>query len=120
MGLLHIARGTQGWQSPEQFLKFPLTSATDVFNLGYVFFFLLTKGKHPFDECDENMLRTVSSRSKVNISSFSLLGNFPEAKDLLYKLLKFEADDRYNYTLVKFDIFICLCVLLYMYTNTGN
>ncbi|XP_076945041.1 serine/threonine-protein kinase/endoribonuclease IRE1a-like [Bidens hawaiensis] len=75
--------GTPGWRTPEQILNLPQTPAMDVFNLGCVLFFLLTRGKHPFGESENN----VAGDKIVNLS---LVEHIPEAMDLISRLLKFE------------------------------
>ncbi|XP_076941747.1 serine/threonine-protein kinase/endoribonuclease IRE1a-like isoform X2 [Bidens hawaiensis] len=78
------ATGTPGWRTPEQILDLPQTQAMDVFNLGCVFFFLLTQGKHPFGESSENNV------ADNNIVNLYLVERIPEAKDLISRLLEFE------------------------------
>ena len=40
--------GTEGWQSPEVMMDEGATTASDVFSLGLLFFFVLTEGDHAF------------------------------------------------------------------------
>ena len=40
--------GTEGWQSPEVMVDEGATTASDIFSLGLLFFFVLTEGKHAF------------------------------------------------------------------------
>ena len=42
--------GTEGWQSPEAMSNEGASSASDVFTLGLIFFFVLTGGLHPFGD----------------------------------------------------------------------
>jgi len=42
--------GTEGWQSPETIVGEGATTASDVFSLALIFFFVLTGGGHPFGE----------------------------------------------------------------------
>lgn len=57
-------RGTEGWSAPELWNKkegVERTVAVDVFSLGCIFFYVLTRGKHPFgsisdmEECQLNI-----------------------------------------------------------------
>ena len=42
--------GTEGWQSPEVIVGDGATTASDIFSLGLIFYFVLTRGHHPFGE----------------------------------------------------------------------
>ena len=42
--------GTVGWQAPELYSGGRISKAVDMFSLGCIFYFVLTKGKHPFGE----------------------------------------------------------------------
>ena len=42
--------GTEGWQSPEAINNEGASSASDVFTLGLILFFVLTGGRHPFGD----------------------------------------------------------------------
>ena len=52
--------GTEGWQSPETIVGEGATTASDIFSLGLVFFFVLTGGGHPFGEDARKRSRAMS------------------------------------------------------------
>lgn len=65
-----------------------VTRAIDIFSLGLVFFYVLTKGNHPFD-CGDRYMREVNIRKgKYNLDNLDSLGDFAhEAKDLISAML---------------------------------
>lgn len=112
------AAGTSGWRAPELLLdddardgtvsmvdasteghSGPLisgdlppnrraTRAIDIFSLGLVFFYVLTKGSHPYD-CGDRYMREVNIRKGVfKLDQLDVLGDFAyEAKDLVRSML---------------------------------
>lgn len=64
------------------------TRAIDIFSLGLVFFYVLTKGSHPFD-CGDRYMREVNIRKgKFNLAPLDVLGDYAyEAKDLIHSML---------------------------------
>lgn len=64
------------------------TRAIDIFSLGLVFFYVLTKGSHPFD-CGDRYMREVNIRKgQVNLQPLEVLGDFAfEARDLIGAML---------------------------------
>lgn len=117
------AAGTSGWRAPELLLdddardastmsissvhsdsSSPLVSADvmpnrratraiDIFSLGLVFFYVLTKGLHPFD-CGDRYMREVNIRKgQFNLKPLEVLGDVAyEAKALIEMMLR--ADPR--------------------------
>ena len=75
--------GTAGWQAPERLTNGRQSRAVDIFALGCVVHFVLTKGKHPFGEKFERDSRVL--RGDYNVSA---LNHLPEAKDLVRKCLE--------------------------------
>ncbi|KAG9236259.1 hypothetical protein BJ875DRAFT_372469 [Amylocarpus encephaloides] len=71
------------------------TRAIDIFSLGLVFFYVLTKGSHPFD-CGDRYMREVNIRkAKYDLSKLSVLGNYePEAEELISSMLAPEPRQR--------------------------
>ncbi|KAK3384937.1 hypothetical protein B0H63DRAFT_432477 [Podospora didyma] len=65
-----------------------VTRAIDIFSLGLVFFYVLTKGCHPFD-CGDRYMREVNIRKgKFNLGALDALGDFAyEAHDLIASML---------------------------------
>lgn len=119
------AAGTSGWRAPELLLDDDArdgsasmsssysessqlvssnlmpnrraTRAIDIFSLGLVFFYVLTKGCHPFD-CGDRYMREVNIRKgQLNLQPLGILGDFAsEAKDLIRIMLLKEPRDRPN------------------------
>ncbi|KAI0482701.1 hypothetical protein GGR56DRAFT_621241 [Xylariaceae sp. FL0804] len=65
------------------------TRAIDIFSLGLVFFYVLTKGQHPFD-CGDRYMREVNIRKgQFNLGPLDVLGECAdEAKDLVEWMLQ--------------------------------
>ncbi|CAL3962042.1 unnamed protein product [Diplocarpon coronariae] len=65
------------------------TRAIDIFSLGLVFFYVLTKGSHPFD-CGDKFMREVNIRKgQHNLDHLQVLGNYAyEAKNLINSMLQ--------------------------------
>ena len=65
-----------------------VTRAIDIFSLGLVFFYVLTKGNHPFD-CGDRYMREVNIRKgKYNLQHLDALGDVAfEAHDLISSML---------------------------------
>ena len=115
------AAGTSGWRAPELLLdddanvgatmvdastdgnsesivrspELPpnrrATRAIDIFSLGLVFFYVLTKGSHPFD-CGDRYMREVNIRKgRFSLASLQVLGDYAyEAEDLISSMLESE------------------------------
>ncbi|CAK7262774.1 bifunctional endoribonuclease/protein kinase ire1 [Sporothrix epigloea] len=64
------------------------TKAIDIFSLGLVFYYVLTKGSHPFD-CGDRYMREVNIRKDTyNLDGLDVLGDFAfEAKDLVEQMI---------------------------------
>ncbi|CAD6504862.1 BgTH12-00364 [Blumeria graminis f. sp. triticale] len=71
------------------------TRAIDIFSLGLIFFYVLTKGSHPFD-CGDRFMREVNIRNgKYDLRSLEVLGDYAfEAKDLIRNMLAAEPKHR--------------------------
>lgn len=119
------AAGTSGWRAPELLLDDDVrensnsintasthsessqlvssdlmpnrraTRAIDIFSLGLVFFYVLTKGSHPFD-CGDRYMREVNIRKgQLNLKPLDVLGDFAfEARDLIRNMLNSEPRSR--------------------------
>ncbi|ERM96473.1 hypothetical protein AMTR_s00001p00257570 [Amborella trichopoda] len=74
--------GSSGWQAPEQLLHGRQTKAIDIFSLGCVLYFCMTKGRHPFGKPLERDLNI--SHGKFDLC---LVDHIPEAVDLLSRML---------------------------------
>jgi len=71
-----------GWQAPEQEQGME-TRAVDIFSLGCILFFCLTKGSHPFG--DDHRWRNFNILKDQK--DLSLVEFIPEAEDLISCLL---------------------------------
>jgi serine/threonine-protein kinase/endoribonuclease IRE1 len=117
------AAGTSGWRAPELLLDDDArdsaqpvgestgsgsllisadlmpnrraTRAIDIFSLGLVFFYVLTKGSHPFD-CGDRYMREVNIRKgNYSLKPLDAYGEFAfEAKDLVAAMLQAEPKNR--------------------------
>ncbi|OMO83388.1 hypothetical protein COLO4_22561 [Corchorus olitorius] len=83
--------GSSGWQAPEQLLHGRQTRAVDLFSLGCVLFFCITRGRHPFGNHLERDINVVNNQ--VNLF---LVEHIPEAVDLISRLLNPEPELRPN------------------------
>ncbi|KAH8881299.1 hypothetical protein GQ53DRAFT_754457 [Thozetella sp. PMI_491] len=74
-----------------------VTRAIDIFSLGLVFFYVLTKGSHPFD-CGDRYMREVNIRKgNYNLQPLDVLGDFAyEARDLIRSMLSANPKERPN------------------------
>jgi len=65
-----------------------VTRAIDIFSLGLVFFYVLTKGNHPYD-CGDRYMREVNIRKGIfNLQPLDVLGDYAfEARDLITSML---------------------------------
>ncbi|URE32848.1 ribonuclease 2-5A family protein, partial [Musa troglodytarum] len=77
--------GSSGWQAPEQLLHERQTRAVDLFSLGCILFFCITKGKHPFGKSFERDANIINNRMDL-----FLVDHIPEAEHLLCQLLQLE------------------------------
>lgn len=96
------AGGTMGWRAPELLhgsslraddVKERLTRAVDIFSLGCVAFYMLTRGGHPFGELYEREMRIL--QNKVDLSALSALGeDTVEAEALIRRMIAPMPSDR--------------------------
>lgn len=83
LGQHATGHGSSGWQAPEQLLHERQTRAVDIFSLGCVLFFCMTKGKHPFGNYFERDTNIVNNRFDL-----FLVEHVPEAVHLFSNLLE--------------------------------
>jgi serine/threonine-protein kinase/endoribonuclease IRE1 len=74
-----------------------VTRAIDIFSLGLVFFYVLTKGNHPFD-CGDRYMREVNIRKgKYSLQHLDMLGDYAyEARDLIASMINANPRERPN------------------------
>ncbi|KAJ1290851.1 hypothetical protein BS78_02G274400 [Paspalum vaginatum] len=75
--------GSSGWQAPEQLCNGRQTRAIDLFSLGCLIFYCITKGKHPFGEYYERDMNIVNNRFDLFVVDY-----IPEAVHLISQLLQ--------------------------------
>lgn len=68
------------------------TSAVDLFSLGCLIFFCITHGRHPFGKDEDGR----DGRIKKGEKSMSLVKKYPEAHDLISRLLDPDPKSRYD------------------------
>lgn len=87
------AAGTSGWRAPELLSgKDRLTRSVDIFAVGCVFYYVLSKGGHPFGGrfIREGMI----IQNKYDLSGIDSLEDSIEAKDLIIRMLRTEPNER--------------------------
>jgi serine/threonine-protein kinase/endoribonuclease IRE1 len=86
-----IGDGTDAPQGPAR----RATRSIDIFSLGLVFFYVLTKGSHPFD-CGDRYMREVNIRKdNKSLAQLDVLGDYAaEARDLINSMLSFDPNRR--------------------------
>ncbi|KAK4096554.1 hypothetical protein N658DRAFT_527669 [Parathielavia hyrcaniae] len=84
---LHSASGSGLVEGPGPHSR-RVTRAIDIFSLGLVFFYVLTRGNHPFD-CGDRFMREVNIRKgNYSLQLLDALGDFAfEARDLIGSML---------------------------------
>lgn len=71
------------------------TRAIDIFSLGLVFFYVLTKGSHPYDKGDRYMREVNIRKGSFDLGKLDVLGDYTqEARDVIERMLSFEPSDR--------------------------
>lgn len=81
--------GSSGWQAPEQLCHGRQTRAIDLFSLGCLIFYCITKGKHPFGEYYERDMKIINNQFDLFI-----VDHIPEAVHLISQLLDPDPEKR--------------------------
>ncbi|KAF8759234.1 hypothetical protein HU200_010264 [Digitaria exilis] len=81
--------GSSGWQAPEQLRHGRQTRAMDLFSLGCLIFYCITRGKHPFGEYYERDMNIVNNHFDLFV-----VDHIPEAVHLISQLLHPNPDMR--------------------------
>ena len=81
--------GSSGWQAPEQLRHESQTRAMDLFSLGCLIFYCITKGKHPFGEYYERDMNIIKGHFDLFV-----VDHIPEAVHLISQLLQPKPEDR--------------------------
>ena len=85
-----IDSGTSGWTAPEKLTGGHQKREMDMFSLGCVLFYCITRGRHPFGDHDERD-RNIKDQY---IKNLDLIQHFPEAFDLIPSLLQNKLENR--------------------------
>jgi serine/threonine-protein kinase/endoribonuclease IRE1 len=73
------------------------TRAIDIFSLGLVFFYVLTKGSHPFNSGGQWMREVNIRKGNYDLTPLNVLGDYAhEAKDLIISMLEMDPKRRPN------------------------
>ena len=84
--------GTEGWIAPEMLLGHRSTTCmVDIFSMGCVYYYLLTKGKHPFGENFHRQANILNGKS--DLSQLNQLSQSTEIS-LISKMIAVEPNDR--------------------------
>ncbi|XP_064392604.1 serine/threonine-protein kinase/endoribonuclease IRE2-like [Halichondria panicea] len=95
--------GTMGWVAPELWGKEKRLPAVDIFSMGCVFYYALTRGKHPFGaittkserkECQDKILGMMSPILEDNELQLEHMFMKVQAKDLIKLMLTFNGEER--------------------------
>ncbi|EXB50997.1 Serine/threonine-protein kinase/endoribonuclease ire-1 [Morus notabilis] len=85
-----LSYAATGWKAPEQLLRGQQTSAMDLFSLGCILFFCITRGRHPFGDHDE-CVGNIEKNIKRNMY---MIEDFPEALHLISSLIRANPEQR--------------------------
>ena len=109
----HSLTGTRGWMAPELVSRQQTrhTKETDIFSLGLVLHFLMSKGKHPFDVERSVLTKDTASAQRLlphKLEQAIISGTdymdlhelAPAGYDLLKRLLSLEMGDRPNAAII--------------------
>jgi serine/threonine-protein kinase/endoribonuclease IRE1 len=89
--------GSMGWQAPEILLlkqqgkTVRITKRMDVFSLGCIFYYMITKA-HPFGDTYEREANIIKNKPNLN----KIKQKEPEAYHLISRMLAPKAEERYE------------------------
>ena len=92
-------RGTKGWSAPELWYHETRSNAVDIFSLGCVFYFILTRG-HPFgvisdpDKCHKNIISPEYKTTLAELYEHHNEYQASTAEDLIHRMIPSNAVDR--------------------------
>ena len=92
--------GSMGWTAPELWNRGEVSTATDLFSLGCVFYFVLRQGGHPFGSVDEPQICQNNIIDEKFKPSFEKLNEYHSdftvalAEDLIKSMIDTEASKR--------------------------
>ena len=96
-----IPHGTKGWAAPELRAREERTTAVDIFSLGCVFYYVLSKGCHPFGPTNnlEKCQQAICDDKEPNLENLKVEGETSGlkvtlAKDLIVSMLQHDHKKR--------------------------
>ena len=120
----NVKCGTKGWCPPELWNSGPRSYAVDIFPLGCVFYFILTRGLHPFGEitnlaeCQDNINSPTHNASLAELYEHHDEHHASMAEDLIRGMICHNARDRitackimkhpYAWTKKEMQNFLCI------------
>ncbi|XP_019854373.1 PREDICTED: calcium-dependent protein kinase 3-like isoform X1 [Amphimedon queenslandica] len=94
----HRGRVTDTWMAPELLLDDPsgckFSRQSDIFSMGCVTYYLITKGHHPFNRGHDNVFRIHQNVKNYVTCDFQLLNDKPLARALIKNMIKYNKDSR--------------------------
>jgi len=79
--------GSKGWMAPEVYYSMRVDSKVDIFPLGCIFVYTLSRGKHPFGETPDLRLARIKHKEAMVITEKDLKLPFSSAQEF-FKLIK--------------------------------
>lgn len=120
--------GTTGWMAPEMIIyesKSKRTTAVDIFSLGCVFYYVLTRGKHPFgpiadmEICNDNITESKFSLTGLNENHINFVAAL--AEDLIEQMLHSSCSERPDAdSVLKHPLFWSKNKVMQYYIDIGN
>ena len=104
--------GTRGWCAPELWDEGTRSYAVDIHPLGYVFYFILTMGRHPFGEItkpterQDNIISTTYNATLDELYKHHDEHEATMAEDLIRRMVCYNADDRITACKIKKHPFV--------------
>uniref|UniRef100_A0A8C6M0U6 non-specific serine/threonine protein kinase n=1 Tax=Nothobranchius furzeri TaxID=105023 RepID=A0A8C6M0U6_NOTFU len=89
--------GTEGWIAPEVLRNTPgskPTSAVDVFSAGCVFYYVVSRGQHPFGDALRRQINILAGEYSLSDFMEDIHGESSSAHDLIEQMIDADAESR--------------------------